>query len=85
MTTKTTKCPYSRRRYQQTTAYEKHLQTIYFDIVLSPRANVDLTSPGPPGFVHDENITHRDSDYVSDNRLEWADCCAASSETDDDM
>jgi len=58
---------------------------MHLDIVLSLRANADLTSPGPPAFVHDENINQRDSDYESDYRLEIADCCAASSEIDDDM
>jgi len=46
---------------------------------------VDLTSPGPPAFVQDENIKQSDSDYESDNRQEIADYRAASSEIDDDM
>jgi hypothetical protein len=58
---------------------------MHLDIVLSLRANADLTSPGPPAFVRDENINQSDSDYESDHRLEIADCRAASSEIDDDM
>jgi len=85
MTSNTTKCPYCRRRYQQAAAYEKHLQTIHLDIILSLRANADLTTPGPPAFVHDETINQSDSDYESDYRLEIADCCVASSEIDDVM
>jgi len=85
MTSNTTKCPYCRGRYQQAAAYEKHLQAMHLDIVLSLDANADLTSPGPPAFVHDENINQSNSDYESDYRLEMADCRAASSEIDDDM
>jgi len=85
MTSNTTKCPYCRRRYQQPAANEKHLQTMHLDIVLSLRVNADLTSPGPPAFVRNENINQSDSDYESDHRLEIADCRAASSEIDDNM
>jgi len=58
---------------------------MHLDIVLSLCANVDLTSPGPPAFVRDENINQSDSDYESDYRLEITDCRAASSEIDHDM
>jgi len=58
---------------------------MHLDIVLSLRANVDLTSAGPPPFERDENINQSDSDYESDYRLEIADCPAASSEIDHDM
>jgi len=58
---------------------------MHLDIVLSLRANPDLTPPGPPAFVHDENINQSDSDYGSDYRLEIEGCPAASSEIDDDM
>lgn len=84
MTSNTTKCPYCKRRYQQAAAYEKHLQTIHLDIVLSLRAIADATSPGLPVFVPDENINQSDSDYESDHWLEVADCHSASSESDDD-
>jgi len=53
------------------------------DIVLSLRANADLTSPGLPAFVSNENSNQSDSDYEFDYRLEIADCRAASSEIDD--
>ena len=65
--------------------YEKHLHTIHFDIVLSLCGNADLTRPGPPGSVHDENINQSHSEYKSDQRLEIADCRTASSEIDHDM
>ena len=58
---------------------------MHLDIVLSLGANADLTSPGPPAFVRDENINQNDSDDESDYRLEIADCRAASSEIDDNM
>ena len=47
---------------------------------------MDLISPGPPAFVCDENINQRDLEYVSDHRLEIADCrSTASSQIDDNM
>jgi len=58
---------------------------MHLDIVLSLSANADLTSPGPPAVVRDENINQSDSDYESDHRLEIAACRAASSEIDDNM
>jgi len=58
---------------------------MHLDIVLSFSANADLTSPGPPAFVRDENINQSDSDYESDHRLEIADCHATSSEIDHDV
>jgi len=85
MTSNTTKCPYCRGRYQQAAAYEKPLQTIHLEIVLSLHANADLTSPGPTDSVRDESIKQSDSDYESDYRLEITDCRAASSEIDDDI
>jgi len=62
-----------------------HTKAMLLDIVLSLRANGDLTSPGPPAFIHDENINQSDSDYESDYRLEIAGCRTACSEIDDDM
>jgi len=85
LTSNTRKCPYCRQRYQQATAYKEHVQTMHVNIVLSLCANADLTSPGPPAFVLDENINQSDSDHESDYRLEIAHCRAASSEIDDDM
>jgi len=58
---------------------------MHLDIILSLRANADRTSPGPPAFVRDENISQSDSDYESDPRLEIADCRAASGDRDHDM
>jgi len=58
---------------------------MHLDIVLSLGANADLTSPGPPGFVHDKNSNQSDSDLESNYRLEIADCRAAGSEIDDNM
>jgi len=58
---------------------------MHLDIVRSLCANADLTLPGPPAFVCDENINQSDSDYKSNYRLEIADCRAASSKIDDDM
>jgi len=58
---------------------------MHLDIVISLRANADLTSPGLPALVRDENINQSNSDYESDHRLEITDCRAASSEIDDDM
>lgn len=85
MTSIATKCPYCRRRYQQAAAYEKHLQTMHLDIVLSLRAIADATSQGPPVFVPEENIDLTDSDYESDHRPEIPDCHAVGREIDDDM
>ena len=58
---------------------------MHLDIVLSLRANADLTLPGPPAFVRDVKINQSDLDYESDHRLEIAVCRTASSEIDDDM
>jgi len=58
---------------------------MHLNIILSLRANADLTSPGPPAALCDENINQSDSDYESDHRLEIADCHAASGEIDDNM
>jgi len=82
MTSKTTKCAYCRRRYQQAAAYEKHFQTRHLDIVLSLTAIVDAASMRPT-FVHDklENLT--DLDYESDCRLEIPDFHTAIGEIDD--
>jgi len=82
MTSKTTKCPCCRRRYQQAAAYEKHLQTMHLDIVLSLSEIADAGSVGPT-FVRDqlENLT--DSDYESDCRLEIPDFHTASGEIND--
>jgi len=54
-------------------------------MVLSLYPNADLNSLGPPAFVRDENINQSDSEYESDSSLEIADCCAGTSEIDDDM
>jgi len=54
MTSKTAKCPYCRRRYQQAAAYEKHVQTMHLDIVLSLSAIADAASLAPT-FVRDEH------------------------------
>jgi len=62
MTSKTTKCPYCRRRYQQAAAYEKHHQTMHFDIVLSLSPIADAASMRPT-FVRDELENLTDSDY----------------------
>ena len=72
MTSKTTKCPYCRRLYQQAAAYEKHLQTMHLDIFFSLSAIADAASMGPT-FVHDELEKLTDSDYESDCRLEIPD------------
>jgi len=83
MTSKTTKCPYCRRRYQQAAAYEKHLHTMHLDIVLSLNAIADAaSSTARPTFGRDvlENMT--DSDYESDPRLEIADIHTTSGEID---
>jgi len=82
MTSKTTKCPYCRRRYQQATAYEKHLQIMHLDIVLSLSAIADAASMGPT-FVREELENLTDSDYESDCRLKIPDFHTASGEIDD--
>jgi len=82
MTSKISKCPYSRRHYQQATTYEKHLQTLHFDIVLSLSAIADAASMGPT-FVRDELENQTDSDYESDCRLKIPDFHTASGEIDD--
>jgi len=61
MTSKTTKCPYCRRRYQEATPYEKHLQTMHHDIILSLSAIGHTASMGPT-FVRDELENLTDSD-----------------------
>jgi len=81
MTSKTTKCPYCRRRYQQAAAYEKHLQTMHLDIVLSVSPIADAASMGPT-FVRDELENLTDSDYESDCRLKIPDFHTASGEID---
>ena len=58
---------------------------MHLDIILSLRANADLTSPGPPAFVCNENLNQSDSDYESDHRPEIAEGRAASSAIDHDM
>ena len=58
---------------------------MHLDIVLSFCVNADLTSPGPPAFVREENTNQSDSDCESNYRLQMADCRAASSKIDDDM
>src|ERR1700710_2539178 len=98
MTSKTTKCPYCRRRYQQAAAYGKHLRTMHPDIMLSLHTSADQTLLGRTAFVcgknrdqHPMSITNRPvdyqshSDYESDPRPEIIDCNSASDETDDDM
>jgi len=82
MTSKTTKCHYCRRRYQQAAAYEKHLQTMHLDIFLSLSAIADAASMGTI-FVCDELENQTDSDYESDCTLEIPDLHTASSEIDD--
>ena len=83
MTAKTTKCPYCRRRYQQASAYEKHLQTIYLDIVLSLSAIADATSRVRTTFVPDQSKNLTDSDYESHPELETTDFHTASGVIDD--
>jgi len=82
MTSKTTKCPYCTRRYQQVAAYEKHFQTMHLDIGLSLSAIAETASMGPT-FVRDELENLTDSDYESDCRLEIPDFHTASGEIDD--
>jgi len=69
-----TKCPYCRRRYQQAAAYEKHLETMHHDILLSLSAIGDTTLRGLRAFAPDENSDQGDSAYESDPMLEIADC-----------
>jgi len=83
MASLSTTCSYCRRRYEQTTAYEKHLETMHHDILLSLRAIVDRTLPGLRAFAPDENSDQGDSDYESDPMLEIADCYAASNDPGD--
>ena len=83
MASLSTKCPYCRRRYQQAAAYEKHLETMHHDILLSLRAIVDTTLPGLRAFAPNENSNQCDSDYESDPMLEIADCYAASNDPGD--
>ena len=63
MASLSTNCPYWRRRYSQATAYEKHLETMHHDILLSLRAIVDTILPGLRAFEPDENRDQGDSDY----------------------
>jgi len=69
MTSKITKCPYCRRRYQQAAAYEKHLQTMHLDIVLSLSAIAGAASIGPT-FVRDEleNLTDSTTNLIAGTR-----------------
>ena len=75
MTSNSTKYPYCRRRYQQAAAYEKHLQTIHLDIVLSLRlcATADQSTLQPPAFREHENVDPDDSDDESDPEVEIED------------
>jgi len=82
MTSKTTKCDYRRRRYPQAAAYEKHLQAMHLDIVLSLSAIADPASMGPT-FVREQLENLPDSDYESDCRLEIPDFHIASGEIED--
>jgi len=84
MTSKTTKCSYCSRRYQQAAAYKKHLHTMHLDIVLSLKAIADAaSSTAQPPFVRDELETMTDSDYESDPGLEIANIHSASGDIDD--
>ena len=83
MASLSTKGPYCRQRYQQATAYEKHLERIHDDNVLSLHAIVDTTLPGLRAFAPDENRDQGDSDYESDPMLEIADCYAARNDPGD--
>jgi len=82
MTSKPTKCPYCRRRYQQAAAYERNLQTTHLDIVLSLTAIADAASLGHT-FVRDEPENVIDLDYESDCRLEILDFHLVGGEIDD--
>jgi len=84
MTSKTTKCPYCRRRYQQAAADEKHLHTMHLDIVLSLNAIADAASSrARRTFVRDELENMTDSDYESDPGLEITDIHTTSGVIDD--
>jgi len=84
MTSKITKCPYCRQRYQQAAAYEKHLHIIHLDVVLSLNAIPDgASSTARPTFVRDELENMTDSDYETDPWLEIADIHTARGEIDD--
>ena len=54
MISDSTKCPYCQQRYQQATAYKKHLQKMHSDI-LSLQATVEQTLRVPTAFVRSEN------------------------------
>jgi len=82
MTSKTTKCPYYRGRYQRAAAYAKHLHKMYLDIVRSLSAIAEAASMGPT-FVRDELENRTDSDYESACRLEIPDFHTATGERDD--
>jgi len=79
MTSNSTKRPYCSRRYQQAAAYERHLQTIHRDIVLSLPAIADPTAVSPLTtiFVPDRSVGQIDSNYKFDLGLEIADCQVA--------
>ena len=83
MASLSTKCPYCRRRYKQAAAYEKHLETMHHDILLSLRAIVDTTLPGLWAFASDENSNQGESEYESDPMLEIADCYTPSNDPGD--
>ena len=83
MASLSTKCPSGRRRYQQASAYEKHLEIIHYDIHLSLCAIVDTTLPGLRAFAPDENRDQGDSDDESDPMLDSANCYAASNDPGD--
>ena len=85
MTSLSTKCPFCRRRYQQAAAYEKHLETLHHDILLSLYAIVDTTLPGLRAFAPDENSGQCYSGYESNLMLEIAACYTASNDPGDDM
>ena len=74
---------YCRRRYQQATAYEKPLEIIHHDILLSLRAIVDTILPGLRAFAPDENSHHCHFDYKFDPMLKIADCYVASNNPGD--
>ena len=83
MASLSTKCPYGRRGYQQASAYEKHLETMHYDILLSLCAIVDTTLPGLRAFAPDEKRDQGHSDYESDPMLDIADFYAASNDPGD--
>jgi len=83
MTSKTTKCPYCRRPYQQAAAYEKHLHTMHLDVVESLNTIAETAaSAARPTFVSDELENMTDSDYESAPRLKIADIHTATGEID---